>query len=380
MATDDLSEISLSEEKMRKIFGALLVFLLVSTGFAQQVIENPEKPPSKNAGRVIHLKEVMRIVDGGKEFYFKLPWGIDVAQDGSIFVQDEPRLYKFGANGKYERNIMKIGQGPGELSGGPTNFIVGDNEVILFGAGQSKLIKIDMKGNLIKDMKLGKKRFTGLVGFYNRKYFFVDSQPRTFEIKDGIQEYDRNLYIMDDEENIVPTLDSFPTKDCVSIRSFGGRTSRSVSYITRLQTGHVSNQYLYVSHTQDYLIKQIDLAKGKVSRIFRRIYPRINNPFPDKKVLQFPEYENDVHRLLVYKNNLWVLTSTFDQKKGILVDVFNEQGKYLDNFYLPLLSLRTGDEFSQRYFPLRILGDFLYTIEHDQDWSFYIVKYEIIDN
>jgi hypothetical protein len=38
----------------------------------------------------------------------------------------------------------------------------------------------------------------------------------------------------------------------------------------------------------------------------------------------------------LYKDRLWVFTSTMDEKKGILVDVFGFDGKYLDNFYLSL--------------------------------------------
>ena len=49
---------------MRKIvflFFASFVFICVA--FSQTVIENPEKPLSKNAGRVLKHKEVLRIAD-----------------------------------------------------------------------------------------------------------------------------------------------------------------------------------------------------------------------------------------------------------------------------------------------------------------------------
>jgi len=90
-----------------------------------------------------------------------------------------------------------------------------------------------------------------------------------------------------------------------------------------------------------------------------------------------PEYDNDVYKLLVHRDQIWALTSTYDPRKGVLVDVFNPDGKYVDNFWLPLLNIRTGDDFSQRYFSVVIQGDYLYAIEHDADWNFFIAKYKI---
>ena len=90
-----------------------------------------------------------------------------------------------------------------------------------------------------------------------------------------------------------------------------------------------------------------------------------------------PNYGHDLHRVLVHKNRIWALTSTYDPKKGSLVDAFDSEGKYVDNFWLPLLNVRTGDNFSQRYFPVMIRGDYLYAVEHDAEWSFSIAKYKI---
>lgn len=38
--------------------------------------------------------------------------------------------------------------------------------------------------------------------------------------------------------------------------------------------------------------------------------------------------------LLVYKDRLWVFTSTRDKNNNRLVDVFDMEGAYVDNFYL----------------------------------------------
>ncbi len=70
---------------VKKAFFLFLLFpFCVHIGFGQTVIANPEKPLSKNPGRVIRLKEVLRIVDEEKDFYFKLPWG-DGCRRGWIY-------------------------------------------------------------------------------------------------------------------------------------------------------------------------------------------------------------------------------------------------------------------------------------------------------
>jgi hypothetical protein len=371
-----------TKEKQNLLWPTTLAILFifwfqVVTSQGQTIIENPEKPLNKNAGRVIHLKEILRIKDEGKDFYFKIPWQIDIAPEGSIFVKDGVKLYKFNASGNFEKNIVKIGQGPGEMTTELTDFIVVEDEIILLCGSMNKLIKTDLNGEWIEEFFPKHKRALDLLAYYSNKYFLLDFRRKSFERKEGIQDFNQSLYIMDEDENITLTPFSFPIKQSINIRiREGSRPAISSIYVTRLYRSKACQQYIYLAHTQDYLIKQLDLEKFQISRIFRRKYPRAR--FQADKRRPFKHY-NDVYRLLIHKSNVWALTSTFDEKKGILVDVFNEEGKYLDNFFLPLFNSKTGDEFSQLYFPLVMQGDFLYTIEHDEDWNFYVVKYEIID-
>jgi hypothetical protein len=355
----------------------LILFTLCSLAFAfqvQSIIENPEKPLNKNAGRIIQLKEILRIKDEGRDFYFKEPWGIDVAVDGSIFVKDKEKLYKFDASGRFEKNMAKKGQGPGEITTEIGDIIVKDNEIIFPCATMNKVIKLDTEGNFVKEV-IPKKRALKLIAYYMNKYFIVDFMPKSFEMEEGYKDIDRNLFIFDEEGNASPTQYSFPVKHYWA-RPQLRAGSFSTQYVTRLHTSKASQKYIYICHTQDYLIKQFDLEKLQISKVFRRVYPRVK--FNSDEMRPFKFY-NDVYRLLIYKGNVWALTSTLDKEKGILVDVFSEEGKYLDNFYLPLLNSKTGDCFYQLYFPMVIKGDYLYAIEHDEDWNFYVAKYEIIN-
>jgi len=362
------------EKPIRKILILYVLFLSVSGIFAQQVIENPEKPSTRNAGRTIQLQEVLRIKDEGKGFYFKMPWILDVAADGSIFVQDGLALYAFAPDGRFKKNLVKTGQGPGEISTELTDLLVKDNEVLMFSAPSNKLVKTNFEGKLIKEIRFDKKIFYNLLAFHGEKYFMLDLKRGDFVRTDGIKDHDYNLFLVNEDGTFNPAPCSFTTQFYLQVREKGG----SYSDITRLYMSKESKKFMYIAHTQEYQIKQLDLEKAQITKIFHRSYSRVQGQKKDPRDLRkMPAFDNDVYRLLVYKDQIWALTSTYDPKKGVLVDVFNADGKYMDNFWLPLLNIRTGDASFQRYFPIVIQGDYLYAIEHNADWDFSIAKYKI---
>jgi hypothetical protein len=90
-----------------------------------------------------------------------------------------------------------------------------------------------------------------------------------------------------------------------------------------------------------------------------------------------PQVSNDLCRLLWVKDRLWAVTSTVDKTKGILVDV-SAEGRYLDNFYLPLAQDPAQNLYY--YAPMAIVGDFLYLLEADEDDLISLIKYEIVGN
>jgi hypothetical protein len=273
-----------------------------------------------------------------------------------------------------KKNLVKTGQGPGEISTELTDLLVKDNEVLMFSAPSNKLVKTDFEGKLIKELRFDKKIFYNLLAFHGEKYFMLDLKRGDFARTDGIKDHDFNVFLVNEDGTFNPTPCSFTTQFYLQIREKGG----IYSDITRLYLSKESKKFMYIAHTQEYQIKQLDLEKTQITKIFRRSYPRIKSQKKDPRDLRkMPAFDNDVYRLLVYKDQIWALTSTYDPKKGVLVDVFDADGKYLDNFWAPLLKIRTGDASFQRYFPVVIQGDYLYAVEHDDDWTFSIAKYKI---
>jgi hypothetical protein len=119
----------------------------------------------------------------------------------------------------------------------------------------------------------------------------------------------------------------------------------------------------------------LDLNKGKVIRSFRRKYKRVRHEMSQReedsiKKFNAPrkKYEEDINRLHLFNELLWVETSTKDEKKGIMIDVFNNKGQFLDNFYLALDG-----------YLISVQDNFIFVNESDEEGNIVIKKYIIED-
>jgi hypothetical protein len=362
---------------MRFLAILLLLSVLIHPSFvlAQDIIENPEKPLSEKAGRVLQLEEELRITDEGGGFFFKSPWAAKVDGESFVYVREKDKLYKFDKDGKFLKNILRSGEGPGEVLE-LASFEFNGDEIILFCSMRNKIIRIDKDGNLIQDLKLGEKRFSRLLSYREKKYFVIDFEWKSLERTTGIKEVNHTLYIADEEGKFSSTPYSFPTLQAMRVRTIGGRGSSAFSPITRIQTARAYPKYLYIAHTQDYLIKLLDLDTSQVYRTFKREYTKVKHESQELSEYLMTEYQNDIQNLLIYKDRLWVLTSTFKEGKGILVDVFNQEGVYLDNFYLPLFKIKRENLAT---WPMAVDGDALFVLEINEDETLAIVKYKILE-
>jgi hypothetical protein len=154
--------------------------------------------------------------------------------------------------------------------------------------------------------------------------------------------------------------------------------------ITRFNYAVTADGNMYLSTDERYLIQQYDFEKDKVVKKFRRRYTPVSyTPNPSNEFVNSPEFKalykweryTDIQRLLADGDKVWALTSTVDKTKGILVDVFNTHGKYIDRFYLQIPNLEYPDDkiIEQLYY----YNGYLYSIGIDDEDTPYIVKYKL---
>ncbi|MCJ7581151.1 MAG: hypothetical protein MUP98_11540, partial [Candidatus Aminicenantes bacterium] len=80
------------------------------------------------------------------------------------------------------------------------------------------------------------------------------------------------------------------------------------------------------------------------------------------------EFLNDVQNLFIFDDKLWVQTSTKEDKKGQLIDVYNFEGEFVDSFYIRLNGSLVAAH-----------KDCIFVREKDEDELFSVVKYRVLD-
>ena len=368
----------------RMMFLTAVLLITINTAAELKVIENPASPPAENAGRVIVPQEMMRITDESGDFYFKYPGLIKIAPDESIFLADENQFLRFDKQGKFLNNQQKTGQGPGEYTY-LLYYQFMDNKIYIFGSSPYKLVETDLQGNLLKETRLmGSQSFRRISGFIKGKdkFWFISSSFREIINRNtGEQTLDQELAWGTLDGKIEKTGISFPeTWHMVKETSKDGGVRVSLrNMVNSIIVRHQAN--LYVSNTQKYLVQCVDLEKVKVVQKFNRKYTSV--PYVDDKPKEEnnrsigpePEYFSDIQAVLFYSDQLWIFTSTVVKDKGVLVDVFTKEGKYIDNFYLKLPRVTTAGDMDRK--PFAIYKDFLFTAEEEDDGSMSVVKYKL---
>jgi hypothetical protein len=372
-------------EAMKKRLACIVYFLCIAaSGYAQDILENPEEPLAKDSRRTVILDEVMRIRDAGEDFYFKYPRNLKVAPNGFIFIQDQEQFIQFDPNGKFVRNLFKVGQGPGEMQAAGNYFFDGDN-IKVHELRNHKILCFDFDGNLLEDFRIQEEaRVSRFLLFHKGAYLFLSSE-RPAAKKTSVVEIYQKLVQIAQKGKKIREMTELQTKGYVAVGKQGGRVFYDISSVIAMP---YREHFLFVSHTQEYLLKFYDAEKKRVIRTFKRDYPRVKTP-PDaertagamldgKPVSPPPQkFLNDIQNLLVFKDRLWVVTSTEVQGKGTLIDVFDSEGRYVDCFYL-----RFPENLVRRYHgdtALDIWEDFLLTIEQDERGNYFLGKYKITE-
>jgi hypothetical protein len=359
---------------MKKI---ILLFLSVSISAsfipAQTIIENPEKPLSKNSGRLVKLIEMMQISDVGGKYYFEFPRNLKISPNGSIFIQDQGQFLQFDSDGRFVRNLFRTGQGPGEMQSMGNYFFHGDT-IIVYEAWTKKILFFDIHGKFLKEFKIQTKTsLPRFLLFWDDISYFLSSERPPVKKTSVIDVHQKLIGVAQEgqEGEEIKEMTEFPTKGYIAIGRQGGRVFYDISSVIAVP---YQKKFLFVSHTQEYLLKLYDVEKEEVTRIFKRDYQRVKTPkdakreggaMLDGKPILPPrqKFLNDVQNLLIFNKRLWVVTSTMDREKGTLIDVYDSEGQYADNFYLKL-----PENLVRRYHAnpaMDISGDYLFTIEQN---------------
>jgi len=326
---------------------SVLVLFWVSSLAAQGIVSNPSEPVGKKPNRALELHEVLRIKDTGDKFYFSgSPGGfasLGLDANGHVFVQSgKDQILKFTPEGNFLRNIVRGGQGPGEVSQ-YFSFLVGDEDVFIIDYGQDRIIRMTTDGKLIAQWRPSSayNEFIGILkdGLIFSRSNYPPPEDRKGKLMDVPSEVLR-VSLNGAEETLIHT---YPV---LRFLAQGAAAAWAPFHAALSDDG----KYLFVNHTAEYEISMLDLNTGKTVRTFKRKYKRIEHvpyrgeaEFKKKYGFKRP-YEADINGLYVFGDLLWVKTSTEDKEKGTLYDAYSYDGIYRDAFVLKknMVSIQRG--------------------------------------
>jgi hypothetical protein len=348
-----------------RCFWPILLAAFVSGG--QDVIDNPRKPIAEDGGRVVNLREIWRISDAGGDFFFKYPYRMKIAADGSIFIQDHEELLKFSPDGRFIANLFKKGQGPGEMSP-QFSYLLDGRDLIIYDSGQRRMWRADAEGRFLNDIPV-EKAFRGFIlGMYgdNFVYYLDEAHPADARIP-GFADIPHMIGLLSKDGKTTVEFQPFFFKRYLIP---GG----GMNWGNALKTLSLDGRYLYGFHGRDYLIEVMDLDDGKIIRRFRRDYPRIpesetteQREFRERMKIPKAEFKADIIGLIPDGSRVWAATSTEDPVKGRLWDVFDDRGRYVDCVFI-----------GARRSLLRIAGDMIFVLERGEDETLSLVKYQMV--
>jgi hypothetical protein len=331
-------------------------------------------------GQVI-LQKVLEIKETDNSFYFRYPYKIYADLQENVYVLDSNRLLKFSKAGIYLKNLVKIGQGPGEIIN-ISNVYITEGHIIIHNNNPAKIIWIDRDGKLKKEIRFEKNDWLSFSHYHDNAYFFFKSTPPEKKSSDTYINLPYQFLQVSLDGKKQDTVYNF-TKKSYLVRNGG---AWGLFDIADLKSYVYEGNYIFLYHTPEYNIKCIDINKNKAIKEFGVKYKRqeipgekseafnkgmmILNGKRYKKPVQ--KYFNDIRNLLGYKKNLWVVTSNVNKEKGVRVDIFNFGGENIDRFYLKLQG--QADLYSVNWF---ISGNYLYSLETPEDGDPKVIKCKI---
>jgi len=363
----------------RNAIFVLVTTVFLSTASAQTVIENPAKPLNEKAGRVVTLKEEMRIEDTGAGFFFKTPTRIRVSPRGDIFIKDgQEQALQFDPQGRFVRNLFKKGQGPGELTSLHDIWASPDRLYIL---GQPpKILIYDYEGNLVQELPLRGGNLGGRFILADPANLLVYGSGRPDPASGtGFIDIPWDIIEIAPDGASLKTIGSFPIRAFQEVQE-GGATSGTSWNV--LQIVALNGNSLFLNYTPEYMIDNFVKDKQAVVLRFKRPYTRIkrssgggisgsagSGPPP-------PEFWPDIYALHIVDGHLWVQTCTVTDGKGNLFDVFDTKGQYIDSFYIQ--STIKNEDGGPAKLSMTIVGGFAYFREETGDGLIIIKRCRLV--
>jgi hypothetical protein len=344
----------------------------------------------RDAGPVAELKEQFRIQDDGSTFFFKFPGHPVVDERGFVFVSDKDQALMFSPDGEFLKNLFSRGQGPNEMT--DVNGIWPSKEhIIVSNRNPHKLIRFDRGGTPKKEVRVSEQvGFAELFTYYKGRFYYFKEAFRKTKNKAVYLDIKVRLLSVDPESGAAAVEKLwFPKKYFVMNTNW-------VMNVYFVQTGLAGDCGAFISYNGDYDIHRLDLGAMSLTPLVKKEnYKKVKIKEAWKKILKpvrFPHYGpsgkeyrlferkalDDVQRIWINGDKIWILTSTFDEKTRLVrVDVYDFNGVYKGFFRLPMpggIHL-----FEMSYTRMSFCRGRLYIFETNEDGDLELACYRLLN-
>jgi len=225
--------------------------------------------------------------------------------------------------------------------------------------------------------------FQRVLNFYGDSVYYLWTELNFSKLKGGVMEFPQKLIVKTSSDQKTDLKLNFPVKRFAVVNRSKGSFNAMFRDLASNRIVVGNEHQAFISHTEEYLVNMVDIVEGKIIRQFRRQYTPVKYIPTDtdagnvkmKGFLDEKTAFNDIMALVLFKDKLLVFTSTLDEEKGVLVDIFSKDGKYLDYVYMQLKELHRPDTLGGS--KIVADGDFLYLMERDEEDVYSIVKYKL---
>ena len=360
---------------MKRIGVFLGCFFITAYLLPQDVVKNGRVPLNPDGGRVLNIEEVLRIEGEGEGYFHNGATALDVDGEGNIYIQDAwstaipMHFLKFSPDGRFIKDLYRQGEGPGEIAN-MYEFVLGDDVIYVFDMTKRKLIVFSMEGELVEEIKHEKDGLSELLGLHGGGLVAVRREYPVERPTSGLYDILHHIGLLPCEGGEPKPPLTLSQKSFFIASGLGGGGMSWAPSILALRQGKIA-----ACTTCNYLVEVYDLDKKKVITRFNRRYPRIKYEMQDRMkdfVNKFnapkKKYVNDIKNLFIDGDFIWVETSTVDEEKGKLFDLFDDQGRFLDSFFIPI----EGQI-------VKISCDAVFSTEQNDEGLPVIVKYKILE-
>jgi hypothetical protein len=299
-----------------------------------------------------------------------------IVEGDEIIIEEFPKIYIYSVKDfKLKHSFGKEGEGPGEFlkRSGYVRLNITVTKDFIFVESNSRLTFFSRKGEYIRQLN------SAASG-----YLF---KP----LPNGKLVAHKNVVAANTHHK---TLNLFNAENLKLEKQFyqmkhGTQPGKAIILFDKALRSYVDDKYIYVVDDFDFIIDVFDLEGNPVFKIHKKDYEPLKISEEDKKEthayfkIALPSYPRIKDRFkfpenflairdIVFDDNLLYVTTYHQNDDGLECFVFNQKGKFLKKFFLPLVK-----ENIFREYPYDICkGKIFQLVENDSEegWDLHIRK------